>query len=233
MPPTARSSVPSKSDSATSDSKSPPALSRPVWTTGKKGYLGSSTVCLHCQADADFVGQRPHDVFSLNGTLCHRRAYYHCEHCRRGHCPDDADLGLDGHWSPSLAPVVALLGSLTPFATASDLLRQVNGLRYSTSSCRRLTEAVGAELQAQHARGTAVPLPQAPAWDFSLPERDGQQFRGTVAYAGMDAFAVPTRADGGIDWKMLYVGLLYDPRKKHTLYLADYDFERLAKTLRR
>src|SRR5262249_35112906 len=56
---------------------------------------------------------------------------------------------------------------------------------------------------------------------------------GTVAYAGMDAFAVPTRATGGIDWKMLYVGLLYDPGKEHTLYLADYDFERLAGTLRR
>jgi hypothetical protein len=124
------------------------------------------------------------------------------------------------------------LGSLAPFATASDLLRRVNGLRYSTSTCRRLTEAVGAELAAQHGRGQAVPLPQAPAWDFSLPERDGQQFQGTVAYAGLDAFAVPTRAKGGIDWKMLYVGLLYDPPKKQTLYLADYDFERLAGLLR-
>jgi hypothetical protein len=165
--------------------------------------------------------------------LRHTRAYYHCDACGQGHCPDDADLGLDGHWSPSLAPVVTLLGSLTPFATASDLLRRVNGLRYSTSSCRRLTEAVGAELQAQHARAEAVPLPRPPAWDFSLPDRDSQQFSGTVAYAGMDAFAVPTRAAGGVDWKMLYVGLLYDPRKQHTLYLTDYDFERLAGTLRR
>jgi hypothetical protein len=128
--------------------------------------------------------------------------------------------------------VVALLGSLTPFATASDLLLRVNGLRYSAATCRRLTERVGAELQAQHAQGQAVPLPQPPAWDFSLPDRDGQEFSGTVAYAGMDAFAVPTRADGGIDWKMLYVGLLYDPSKEHTLYLADYDFERLAGLLR-
>ena len=142
-------------------------------------------------------------------------------------------MGLDGHWGPSLAPVVALLGSLAPFATASDLLCQVSGLRHGTSSCRRLTEAAGAELRQRHARAEAVPLPQAPPWDFSLPERDGQQFPGTVAYAGMDAFAVPTRAAGGVDWKMLYVGLLYDPRKGHTLYLTDYDFERLAGALRR
>jgi hypothetical protein len=165
--------------------------------------------------------------------LGHRRAYYHCDGCGRGHCPDDADLGLDGHWSPSLAPVVALLGSLTPFATASDLLHKVNGLRFSTATCRRLTERIGAELQQQHSQGQAVPLPQPPAWDFTLPERDGQKFAGTVVYAGMDAFAVPRRRAGGVDFKMLYVGLLYDPCKEHTLYLADYDFERLAKTLRR
>ena len=125
-----------------------------------------------------------------------------------------------------------MLGSLAPFATAQDLLRQLTGLRYSTATVRRLTERVGAELQAQHARGQAVPLPRTPDWDFSLPDRDGRSFAGTVAYAGLDAFAVPTRATGKVDWKMLYVGLLYDPGKEHTLYLVDYDFERLAGLLR-
>jgi hypothetical protein len=92
---------------------------------------------------------------------------------------------------------------------------------------------VGAELQAQHARDQPVGLAALPALDFSLPPRDGRSFLGTVAYAGMDAFAVPTRGAGKVDWKMLYVGLLYDPRKAFTLYLVDYDFERLAGLLRR
>jgi hypothetical protein len=142
-------------------------------------------------------------------------------------------LGLDGHWSPTLQPVVTLLGALAPFATASDLLRQLTGLRFSTASCRRVTERVGAELHERHARGQAVPLPRPPDWDFSLPDRGGRKFAGTVAYAGLDAFAVPTRGAGGVDWKMLDVGLLYDPAKENTLYLVDYDFERLAGLLRR
>jgi hypothetical protein len=139
---------------------------------------------------------------------------------------------LDGHWSPALQPAVTLLGSLTPFATAHDLLRQLTGLHFSTATVRRVTEQVGAELQAQHARAEAVPVTPAPDWDFAVPDRDGQPFAGTVAYAGLDAFAVPTRGTGGVDWKMLYVGLLYDPGKDHTLYLVDYDFERLAGLLR-
>jgi hypothetical protein len=141
-------------------------------------------------------------------------------------------LGLDGHWSPCLAPVVGVLGALVPFAQASDVLRQVTGLRFAPETCRRLTERAGAELQARHHQLQVVPLPHVPDWDFTLPERDGRRFPGTVAYVGMDAFAVPTRAEGRVDWKMLYVGLLYDPGKGHTLYLVDYDFEHLAGLLR-
>jgi hypothetical protein len=141
-------------------------------------------------------------------------------------------LGLDGHWSPSLAPVVALLGCLTPFATATDLLRQLTGLDYAAATCRRFTEAVGDALQEQHAAGQVVSLTAVPDWDFTIPDRDGQSFPGTLAYAGLDAFAVPTRQRGGVEWKMLYVGLLYDPAKTHTVYVVDYDFEQLAGVLR-
>jgi hypothetical protein len=128
--------------------------------------------------------------------------------------------------------VVTLLGAVAPFAQAVDILRQVAGLRCAPETCRRRTEAVGAQLQQQQ-QTQAVALPKPPAWDFRLPERDGQRLPGTVAYVGMDAFAVPTRGAGQVDWKMLYVGLLYDPGKTHTLYLVDYDFEQLAAALRR
>jgi hypothetical protein len=125
-----------------------------------------------------------------------------------------------------------LLGALAPFATASDLLRQLTGLRFSTSTCRRVTERVGVDLVAQQQQERAVSPPRLPNWDFTLPEQDGRRFPGTVGYVGMDAFAVPTRGASGVDWKMLYVGTLYDPPKEHTLYLVGYDFERLAGLLR-
>jgi hypothetical protein len=46
---------------------------------------------------------------------------------------------------------------------------------------------------------------------------------------GRDAFAVPTRAAGGVAWRMLYVGVLYDPRKQHTVYVTDYDLAAAAR----
>lgn len=176
---------------------------------------------------------RGHHVRTVNGLVQHRRAYYHCAHCQKGHCPADQELGLDGQWSPTLLPVVTLLGALVPFAQASDLLEKITGLRVAAETCRRQTEAVGAELHVQHEQQQAISLPKTPDWDFTLPGRDGQSFPGTVAYLGLDAFAVPTRGAHTVDWKMLYVGLLYDPGKEHTLYLVDYDFEQLAGLLRR
>ena len=114
------------------------------------------------------------------------------------------------------------------------MLRRLAGLRVSASTCRRVTLAAGDRLRRQYADGGVV-LPGRPAdWDFSLPDRDGQSFPGTAAYLGLDAFAVATRpAQGqGVEWRMLYVGLLYDPRKEHTVYVTDFDFEAAAARLR-
>lgn len=141
-----------------------------------------------------------------------------------------------GHdrFSPAARPLVALAGTLAPFKQGEDVLRRLAGLQVSASTCRRVTQAAGDRLGQQYADGVVV-LPGRPvAWDFSLPDRDEQSFAGTVAYLGLDAFAVATRpAKGqGIEWRMLYVGLLYDPRKEHTVYVTDFDFEVVATRLR-
>lgn len=116
------------------------------------------------------------------------------------------------------------------------MLRRLAGVRLSASTCRRRTEAAGDDLRARHQAGGAVrPLDPQPAWDWTIPDRDEQWFTGTVAYVGLDAFAVPIRgpARQGTAYRMLYTGLLYDPRKKHTLYVADFDHEAVARQLRR
>ena len=162
------------------------------------------------------------------------RAYYYCGHCRGGHCPWDRTLGLDGgRQSPAVQSLTALAGALEPFGRADDLLRRLAGLRLSASTCRRVTGGSGDDSRQQHRDGVPVRAERPVAWDFTLPDRDGASFPGTVAYLGLDAFAVPTRRGGGVDWRMLYVGLLYDPRKGHTVYLSDFDFEVVAGWMRR
>ncbi len=201
----------------------------------KKGYRGSSIACPRCLSPARFLYYLSRCVLTANGDVAVERAYYHCPHCRHGHCPWDQDLGLaDDRFSPTARALVALAGTLAPFKQGEDVLRRLAGFQVSASTCRRVTLAAGDRLLGQYAGG-AVVLPGRPAaWDFSLPDRDGESFPGTVAYLGLDAFAVATRpaAGQGVDWRMLYVGLLYDPRKGHTVYVTDFDFEAAAARLR-
>jgi len=130
--------------------------------------------------------------------------------------------------------LVALAGTLAPFKQAEDVLRRLAGLQVSASTCRRVTPAAGDRLRQQYAAAVVVWPGRPAAWDFSLPERDGQSFPGTVAYLGRDAFAVATRpaAGKGVEWRMLYVGLLYDPHQDHTVYVTDFDFAAVAARLR-
>jgi hypothetical protein len=164
------------------------------------------------------------------------RAYYHCADCGHGHCPLDERLGLDAsRQTPTVRRLLALAGSQVPFRQAAELARQLGGLRLSAATTRRRTEAAGGRLRAQHEAGQPVRPDRVRPWDFALPPRDGQAFAGTVAYLGIDAFAVPTRGQAGaaIDWRMLYVGLLYTPDKGRTVYVADFDRDHVARQMRR
>jgi hypothetical protein len=191
-------------------------------------------VCPHCTDDARFVGHRTRTVLTVCGPAELTRAYYHCPSCGTGHSPADDALRLDGRYSPGVQPLVALAGVLEPFRRAEELLEQLAGLRVSKEACREFTERAGEWLEGRHlARHPVEPARAPEPWDFSLPERDGERFAGTVAYVGLDAFAVPTiGGDGKREWRMLNVGLLYDPHKRHTVYLTGFDQKGVADRLR-
>jgi hypothetical protein len=191
-------------------------------------------VCPHCTDDARFVGHRSRAILTVCGHAEITRAYYHCDSCRTGHSPADDALRLDGRYSPGVQPLVALAGVLEPFRRAEQLLEELAGLRVSKEACRVFTEGAGERLERQHLAHHPVGAVGTPKpWDFSLPPRDGKRFGGTVAYVGLDAFAVPTiGGDGKREWKMWNVGLLYDPHKKHTIDRTGFDQKGVAQRLR-
>ena len=230
--PTPNSSARWNSPCATRPTTWPPPPTRPALRAGKRGCQGCSIACPDCGRPAQFIDYLSRTLLTVNGEVDLSRAYYYGGPCRGGHCPWDRMLGLDGgRQSPAVQSLTALAGALEPFGRADDRLRRLAGLRLSASTCRRVTEGAGDALRQRHRDGEPVRAERPAAWDFTLPDQDGQSFSGTVAYLGLDAFAVPTRRGGGVDWRMLYVGLWYDPRKGHTVYLSD--FEVVANWMRR
>src|SRR5262249_9011031 len=157
-------------------------------------------------------------------------------HCRHNVFPFDQAAGLDGRYSPGVRPLIALASTLAPFRQAADdVLARLAGLHVSASSCRRVTEAAGRALHERHQAGQAVVPPAPDRWDLRLVDELGRRQSEKVLYLGVDAFAVPivTHAGQTTEWRMLYVGLLYDPAKRHTVYVSDYDLDAVASLLRR
>jgi len=132
--------------------------------------------------------------------------------------------------SAGLRPLVCLAGVLESFTNgADDILRRFSGVRLSTATVRRVTEAAGQQLQQRQRAGDIVCARGARPWDFRLENRQE-----TVAYLGLDAFSVPMQKSGGgrSEGRMLYTAILYTPDKKHSHYLVDFDLDRLAGQLR-
>jgi hypothetical protein len=169
-------------------------------------------------------------VVTAHGVLKVRRAYYYCGRCKQSFIPYDDALGLVDEISPGLMPLVCLAGTLLPFADASqDILKRFAGVRLSTSTVLRATEAAGERLRAQQKEGRMIqPLQAEPQW---TAEREAGQ---PAAYVGLDAFSVPMQGvqASKAEHRMLYTALLYTPAKEHTRYLVDFELGTLAEQVR-
>jgi hypothetical protein len=144
---------------------------------------------------------------TLVGVIRVSRAYYHCRHCRRGHCPRDDRLGLDGSdLSRGSAEAAALAGALGSFAEAAQkTLPKLSGLHLSESTVERVSERVGEEVGRRLAAGETFGEPKR--WKWS---RDAQ---GTsCAYVSADLTGVLMQGENGsaAEGRMAAVGMIWN-----------------------
>jgi hypothetical protein len=118
---------------------------------------------------AEFVGYRTRTIRTVLGPVELRRAYYHCASCRRGIVPRDDELGVaQASLSPGLRKMTARAAAAVPFATATDLLAELAGIRLPSKRIERSAEndgtAAAARITAESAAITGRrvnPLPPA------------------------------------------------------------------------
>ncbi|GAB7142047.1 hypothetical protein LRC484719_06330 [Mycobacterium riyadhense] len=120
------------------------------------GHRGPRIDCSAGHA-AEFVGYRTKTIQTVLGPVELRRAYYHCGGCGRGLVPRDDVLGVTGaSLSPGLRRMVARAGAAQPFATASDLLAELAGIRLNPKRIERSAENDGAAVAARIAAESAA-----------------------------------------------------------------------------
>lgn len=152
--------------------------------SAKKGYQGTPIACPGCGQEAKSVSYRPCEVTTLMGDALSERAYYHCWHCQHGHCPTDAEFGLEDKHTPGAEEVISLIGATAAFDEGAHVERaRLTGLTVSASSVQRITESVGAEVAQRRAEGES--FGPAEPWEWP-PDANGK----ATAYVGLDAISV-------------------------------------------
>jgi hypothetical protein len=144
------------------------------------GYRGARLPCGNGH-DAEFIAYRDKTIDTVLGPVTLRRAWYHCEACKHGFAPRDAELGVAGaSLSPGLTAMNDKAAAAGPFAKAAGLLEDLAGVRLTAKRVERAAEASGTaaaeavrERSALIAGRKIVPLPPCPLPDMLYGVIDG------------------------------------------------------------
>ncbi len=144
-------------------------------------YAGPTLPCA-CGPCARYAGRREKTFESVLGPLTLTRAYYHCSTCKRGFCPRDHALGLQGGLlTPGVLRMVGRVGAMVSFAEGHELLTELAGVEVSTKQVERAAEALGREVAQDERR-----VVETPAADEAVAP---------TLYLGMDGTGVPVRKE--------------------------------------
>ena len=173
---------------------------------------------------------------TLLGTVVYERAYYFCRHCHHGEFPTDPEFRLVDHKTPAARELIALAGTLEPFAEAAQrVLVKMAGLNLSAQTVRRTTEAAGEDVA--HKRAARTPIGPDIPWNW----RRDKQGR-TLACVELDATGVcqqgphpGEKAEGRMPW---VAGVFNPPGLKNQPQQARYvsglmNLEEIGQQLRR
>jgi len=162
-----------------------------------RGYVGSTALC-ECGRLARYVRDYTKRLVSLHGERDITRAYYHCSHCKKGFCPLDGVLGLDGgNTTMAVRGKTARLAALVPFHRCSVELSHLCGIKISAKTVERLAELVGRRIG-----------DEAATVEHEILNRFAQipDLAPTRLYATMDGAMLSV--DGA--WKECKIGAVYE-----------------------
>ncbi len=116
------------------------------------GYRGARIPCGRGH-QATFSEYRAKTLHTVLGPLRIRRAYYHCPSCREGVFPRDGELDITAtSFSPGVRRLMSRLGGKEPFEEARSDLEALAGITVHTKQVERVSEAIGAQIEAVSAK---------------------------------------------------------------------------------
>ena len=142
---------------------------------------------------ARFIDSREKDVVTVVGTVKLERGYYYCGQCGEGVIPEDRQLDIqDTSFSPGVRRMMALVGAKEAFEEGRRDLEELSGVRVSTKSLERASEAIGAAIEATVQQECELAMSDKLAW----VNPGGQINRMYIEMDGTGVPVVPRETEG-------------------------------------
>ena len=107
----------------------------------------------------EFVGYRNKDLLTVLGPVAVQRAYYSDRECGAGYCPKDRVLDIEGtSYSAGVRRMMSKVGAYRSFGLGHEDLYELAGIRVSAKEVERVSERVGGQVEAFHAREAEAAL---------------------------------------------------------------------------
>jgi hypothetical protein len=130
----------------------------------------------------EFVEFRDKKLLTALGPVTVKRAYYYDREHRRGYCPKDRALDIEGtSYSSGVRRMMSKVGAYRPFGLGQEDLYELADIRVSAKEVERVSQAVGDQAEAFHAAEAAASLS-----DKSMPIKPVPKI-----YACIDGTGVP------------------------------------------
>lgn len=110
----------------------------------------SVSLCAGCTEPATYEHDKPLTLLTMWNALTLERPYFSCAPCHHGTVPLDQVLHIGpGQVSPALEESISMLSACMPFELATKALRKLLLVDLPAKTAQRVTDRIGAELEAQ------------------------------------------------------------------------------------
>lgn len=140
-----------------------------AFLTAAAGRVAAPKDCAGCGGEMRAAGARTKRILTLLGEAEYTRTRHICRSCGAARYPADEALDLaDTSRTPGVRRQTSRLGAKETFREVAEDLRELAGITLSRKDAERVTEAVGADIEARDAeerrrlRLAEPPPPEAP-----------------------------------------------------------------------
>jgi len=121
-------------------------------------YRGRTIACSKGH-EYEFVDYQDKDLLTVLGLVGVRRAYYLDKERGSGYCPKDRVLDIEGtSYSSGARRMMSKVGAYRSFGLGHDDLYELADIRVSAKEVERVSEMVGGQVEAFHAREAGAAL---------------------------------------------------------------------------